>query len=206
MKKHSLTRAFCALAALAAILASAACGGGTGTSPTPTTPEPPVSAAPEASVTPEDTVPTENAEPAPGVDSLLQEILDTAGTGLEGEDALPMSFIDPVTAENCSKLGLTEADFALVEQAYTAVAGIISQAHEVALLYAPGHVPDVKGSIAEGYDSGKWLCVTPEKSAVTSSGDYILLTASRAATADALTEAFAEVIGPGETDVFYTSN
>ncbi|MDR2615598.1 MAG: hypothetical protein LBC28_03360 [Oscillospiraceae bacterium] len=206
------TRAIAALLSLAAIFALAACGGDAGTtqSPPPSAETSPADTTPETA-TPETATPeTPEAtdalsEPEQSVDSLLQEILDSAGAGLEGEDALPMSFLDPVTEENYGKLGLSESDFALVDTAYTAIAGIISQAHEVALLYAPGHAAELKDAIAAGYDSGKWVCVSPDKSAVIASGDYVLLAASRNATVDALVQAFRELVGDGEVNVFYTS-
>jgi hypothetical protein len=193
-----------ALLTAALLLSLAACGeAGTATpTPTPTPSEDVVTETPdEATLTPEtDTAQEAQEETA----ALLQELLDAASPALDGEDSLPMSFIDPITDENFSRLGITEGDFASVKAACTAIAGIGTIAHEVALVYAPGAAGEIKSAIAEGYDSNKWVCVHPQKSAVVASGDYVLLAASRGATVDALMAAFAEIVGPGEVDVFFT--
>ena len=54
-------------------------------------------------------------------------------------------------------------------------------------------VEAVKKEMLEGVDPRKWVCVTAEKTAITSCGNVILLIMAEAGTADKITEAFSKV-------------
>jgi hypothetical protein len=63
----------------------------------------------------------------------------------------------------------------------------------------------VKRLIAAGFDSGKWICVRPERSAVLESGNYVLLAVGGAESVEALLESFRALAGgtAGEANIFF---
>jgi hypothetical protein len=164
--------------------------------------------------TPPDEPETPTPEPpdvAPPVDvsALLDTIVAGANELLDENSRLGMTFVDPVTADNCQgRLGLTPEQFAeYVVGASTSNAAIMSIAHEVALIECADAdaAATVKSLVAKGFDSLQWICVYPERSVVVESGNYVLLAATRADFADAVTESFTAVMGgAGQPDTFYT--
>ncbi|MCL1828235.1 MAG: DUF4358 domain-containing protein [Oscillospiraceae bacterium] len=120
----------------------------------------------------------------------------------------PATFDSAITADNCKGLGLTSEEFdKYVSDAVLSTAAISTFAHEVALFSAkdPASALEIKKLIAANYDSNKWICVFPEKSCVTDSGNYVLLAVGRSEYIDALTAAFSELAGTtGEIDVFFS--
>jgi hypothetical protein len=141
---------------------------------------------------------------------LMASVLSGADALLDDESKLPMSFDSAADSENCQgRLGLTPEQLAqYVEDGVVSTAAIGSQAHEVALVKCKdaASAAEVKKLIAEGFDSGIWVCVFPERSFVVDSGSYVLLAATSAAAADALQQSFAALAGElvGEVKVFYT--
>jgi hypothetical protein len=160
------------------------------------------------------------AAKAPAVSDTLSgspaEIMESLRSGadalLSNEDKLPMSFDSPVDGETCQdRLGLTPEQLEqYVEDGVVLTAAIITHAHELALVKCKdaASAVEVKKLIADGFDSGKWICVFPEESFVMDSGSYVLLAATTAAAADALRQSFASLAGElvGEAKVFYTGS
>jgi|GEM_PF-4273268 len=104
-----------------------------------------------------------------------------------------------------------------VTAAFSSKAAIGSQAHEIILIKCKDadSAKEVKSLIKRdpdpdqkdgGYASKKWICVSPEESAVVDSGDYVLIAASTVAIVDATIDVFKSEMGDvGEVDVFYES-
>ena len=132
------------------------------------------------------------------VTEILASIEEKAKEILGEEAHYPMSFTDPVTAEEAQgMLGMTEGEFnQYIEEAVSSVALIATHAHQVSLVKTtPGNAAVVKDLIAAGYNSQKWICVFPDKSIVITSGDYVLLAVGREENADAVIEAFKALAG-----------
>ena len=115
-----------------------------------------------------------------------------------------------VTEENVtSMLGLTPEEFSeYVEQAHVSVGALSTSAHLVAIVkcHDSAAANHVKELIAQGFDSGRWVCVAPDESFAVEAGDYVLLVASREEGAAALKDAFGSMAGEliGNVDVFFT--
>jgi hypothetical protein len=145
-------------------------------------------------------------------EDILNQIIEEAGKALTDERPMPMSYVSEVTAETSQNaIGLSAADFdKYVTSASVATALIGSFAHEISLIQAKdaASVADIKKLITSdgGYNSMKWICVSPEQSCVIESGRYVLLAASRVDVVDAVVAAFTEAAGSvGERDIFFTS-
>jgi hypothetical protein len=140
---------------------------------------------------------------------ILAAVLDGANAALGDTDQLGASFEDEVTADSCQgMLGLTPEEFEqYVEGAYASNAAIITFAHEVALIKCKDFdaAAEVKRLAAAGFDSGKWICVSPDQGYVIDSGSYVLLVATSTKGADAIRQSFEEAAGGnvGEADVFF---
>jgi len=179
-------------------------------------------ATPETSAKPSQTPsPTPTATPSPtpkptepagnlsgSTSSILESILSKAASTLSGDDELPRSFTDPVSASNAKDtLGLTASQFTdNVADAYVSTAAIGSFAHQVALIKCndAAAAQVVKSAVASGFDSGKWICVFPEQSFVVDSGSYVLLVATTNVRADKLRAAFSSIAGTtGNVNTFY---
>ncbi|MDR1605136.1 MAG: DUF4358 domain-containing protein [Gracilibacteraceae bacterium] len=155
------------------------------------------------------------AQPAPPADTLTGELPEIiaaliAGANENLTEKLPQSFEDPVTAENCQgMLGLTPEQFSeYVTEAYVSNSALTTSAHEIALVKCldQAAAAEVKNLIAQGFDSGKWVCVMPDESSVIDSGSYVLLLSTAAQYADALTASFTALAADntGEKNVFYS--
>jgi hypothetical protein len=142
---------------------------------------------------------------------ILTSVLNGANELLDEQTQLGKSFEDVVTAENCQgMLGLSAEEFEQsVAEAYVSTAAVITSAHEVALIKCKDFESAslVKKQVAAGFDSNKWICVTPDQSFVIDSGSYVLLAATTNAHAEAIKQSFETVAGSnvGDADVFYTS-
>jgi hypothetical protein len=137
------------------------------------------------------------------------EVLETVLADAPEQPASVLSAA--LTADQAEQmLGLTADEFGqYVAEASAAQPMIGSFAFEVAVVKAndPAAAATVKDLVAQGFDSGKWICVFPEQSAVVVSGSYVLLAAAPAATVDAAVAAFSELAGGhvGAVDTFYTA-
>ena len=141
-------------------------------------------------------------------EDILASILSNADSQLAGENKLPNSFIDPVTADKAGNmLGLSPSQFnSDVAEAYVSVAAIITHAHQVALIKCndAAAAARVKAAVAAGFDSNKWVCAHPDQSFVIDSGSYVLLVAAKNVQAEKLLEAFTSLAGKtGSVNVFY---
>jgi hypothetical protein len=132
-------------------------------------------------------------------EEILQTILDEATASINEEFAIPATFTDPVTSENApGMLGMTPDDFvSFVDEATVATAAIATFAFQVAVIKANsvGEVGNIIELVMDGYDSGKWICVFPERSLVMGSGQYVLLAVGTVTQTDALVEAFRNEAG-----------
>jgi hypothetical protein len=154
------------------------------------------------------------AKPADTISGALPDVLGTVLAGaneLLGEgQGFGMSLDSEITAENSQgMLGLTPEQFGqYVTEAYASNAAIMSFAHEVALVKCQDAeaAAEVKQLIADGFDSKKWVCVTPDQSYVIDSGSYVLLVATTNEGGEALKQSFETVAqgNVGEIKVFYT--
>jgi len=102
-----------------------------------------------------------------------------------------------------------------VTAAFSSKAAIGAQAHEIILIQCKDNdsAKEVKKLIKRGpdpdqtdggYDSMKWICVSPEKSVVVESGSYVLIAASTAAIVDSTIDVFKSTAGGvGEVDMFF---
>ena len=130
---------------------------------------------------------------------LAQQLLDTAKNSINNKDAIPETFVDPITSENSpGMLGMTPDDFvSFVDEATSATGMLMTQAFQVAVVKCKD-IQDaelVDGMIRNGFDSGKWICVFPEQSLTMVSGSYVLLAVGSLTATDALAEAFGEAAG-----------
>jgi hypothetical protein len=143
------------------------------------------------------------------VPELLTQLHDLANDQLVGDDALPETFDDPVTAENCQGvMGLTPDELSeFVDEAYVQTAAISVDAHGIVLAKckSPEAAATVAKRIAANYDSGRWICVFPDTSWVVTSGSYVLLASTSSERSMALQRAFSEMTegSVGEINAFY---
>ncbi|GHU96480.1 hypothetical protein FACS1894208_11150 [Clostridia bacterium] len=197
MKKLTL----CLIIIAALTLSLTACTSSSDGGPNTASP-PPVSPTPTPAP-PQDTLKGTTAE-------ILEKIIADANKALGEDSAMPMSFTSEVTEETSEgNLGLTSDQFkSKVKSASVSTAAIGSFAHEIALVQCANaeDAAEVKGLIAKGFDSGKWICVFPDRSVVIDSVSYVLLVAAKDANIDAVVKAFTDEAGDnaGKLDVFYT--
>jgi hypothetical protein len=142
-------------------------------------------------------------------EDILAKIIDDATAALGENDAMPMTFIDPVAAENApGTIGLLQDDFvSYVDEATVATASISTFAFQAAVIKCKSadDAITVSGCIEGGYDSGKWICVFPEQSLVAVSGPYVLLAAGSERQTNELAAAFRKLAGEAASgpNVFY---
>ncbi|HWQ57802.1 MAG TPA: hypothetical protein VN540_02190 [Clostridia bacterium] len=177
-------------------------------------------AAPSATATPpvETTAPPQTTPPAtpaatpeatPGQSGLNGDTKDILASINEGANIDFSTFDEQITAETCqSYLGLTAEQLdEYVEDAYVSVAEMNVSAHLSALVKCndEASAEQVKQLIADGFDSGRWVCVRPDQSFVVDAGIYVFLVASYDETATALKDSFLAISGDaaGEVDVFF---
>lgn len=128
---------------------------------------------------------------------------------LEAVNMEMMTFEDPVSAETSQGfLGLTSEEFGeLVTDATISAGAITTNAHQIVVIKAtsPENASKVKELVAAGFDSGRWICVRPEQSAVVEAGSYVLLVVSSADTVSQTLSAWSELAGDiaGEANTFY---
>jgi hypothetical protein len=141
---------------------------------------------------------------------LLSKLFENTQAQMPAGNVLPAGLDDKITAENClGMLGLTPQQLEqYVEEATVSQAAITSIAHQVALVKckSSADAKTVKQLIADGFDSGRWICVFPEQSLVQESGSYVLLVASSKVNVEALKAGFSELAkgNVGTPVVFYT--
>ena len=128
----------------------------------------------------------------------------------DADSELPMMFDDAVTTETSQgMLGLTPDQFEqYISEATASTAAISTFAVQFALVKC-NDIPaaaEVKGLIAKGYDSSKWICVMPEQSMTVESGSYVLLAVGPAASVEAVLKSFTDAAGGnvGSPDVFFS--
>lgn len=210
----------CVVMALTFSILITGCNNGSeGDKPTPTpseqqSPTPTPDERPEESEKPEETPDLspgnggdgEPAEP-PKLEGSAKELLQGILAATDAE--LPMSFESDVTTETATGVGLTAEEFEeYVEEGQVSTAAINVSAHEVVMLKCKDAdaAVAVRALVASGYDSGKWICVRPDKSVAAQADVYVLLVASTEKTADALIDTFKTAAGDklGEVDEFFT--
>lgn len=139
-----------------------------------------------------------------GAAGVLTTLIDKSGHDFG------MTFEEQITAETCeSYLGLTAQQFEdYVTEAFANSAAISSVASLTAVIQCKSadDAKTVKGLIAAGFDTSRWVCVFPQQCFVVEFGEYVLLSAGTIEAAQALELAVADYAGDtaGETDVFYT--
>ena len=144
-------------------------------------------------------------------DTLSGSTADILSDVLEDVDVeLPMMFDDAVTAETSQgMLGLTPDQFEqYIAEATASTAAISTFAVQFALVKCtdiPAAV-EVKGLIAKGYDSSKWICVMPEQSMTVESGSYVLLAVGPTAAVEAVLKSFTDAArdNVGSLDIFFS--
>ncbi|MDR0862283.1 MAG: hypothetical protein LBN30_05880 [Oscillospiraceae bacterium] len=143
------------------------------------------------------------------VADILQALTDEANNILPEDSKMLGTFNDPVTADNSENAtGLTAEEFdKYVEEAYTAQAMIITSAHQVSLIKCKDFAAaaEVKKLVAN-FNTGKWICVIPDKATAIDSGTYVLLLVSSDEYTDAALAAFKTLAkdNTGEANTFYT--
>ncbi|MDR2654880.1 MAG: DUF4358 domain-containing protein [Oscillospiraceae bacterium] len=129
-----------------------------------------------------------------GTDEILKQIVDGANAAIPEGSGVGMTFDEAVAAENCQgMLGLSSDEFAqYVEDAYASTAALMTFAHEAALVKCKNiaDAAKVKELMINGFNSGRWVCVMPDKTYVIESGSYVFLVASKTVVADAFVESF----------------
>ena len=145
-------------------------------------------------------------------EDILNRVLDEAKKSLPDDKPMPESRVTEVTADTSQNaIGLSTDDFnKYVSSASIATALIGTFPHEIGVIQAKdaASAATIKKLISSdgGYNSLKWICVSPEESCVLESGSYVLLAASRADVVDAVVSAFTAAAGNvGERNVFFTS-
>ncbi|MDR0293269.1 MAG: DUF4358 domain-containing protein [Oscillospiraceae bacterium] len=124
-------------------------------------------------------------------EDVLNLVLDGIDASLPEDQKMPMSFSQPVTADDSQyTIGLSPDDFdKYVSEAVSSMATIGTHAHQIILIKAKSvqDAAEVKKLITSdgGYDPKKWVCVYPKKGVAVDSGSYVLLIAGEAAVADA---------------------
>jgi hypothetical protein len=143
-----------------------------------------------------DPTPAPQSELSGSASDVLEAVMARAQLLLaeEGEE-MPMSFVGVIEADTANSIGLTDAEFnQYVEEGSKSTAALITFAHEIVVLKCKSGAADtVVYLLSQGYDSGKWICVVPDVSFVSSSGDYVLLAASKTLTVSAVYEAFRQL-------------
>ena len=144
------------------------------------------------------------------VADILEMLISQTDPLLGDTDKMPMSFTNPVSADNAQNmLGLSPEQFdSNVTETCVSVAAIGTFAHQVALIKCndKAAAAEVKAWVAAGFDATKWICVFPEKCFAVDSGNYVLMAATTAVRCDKLLEAFASMAGTtGKVDTFFSS-
>ncbi|MCL2671023.1 MAG: hypothetical protein FWF10_03190 [Clostridiales bacterium] len=142
-------------------------------------------------------------------DEIMAALMLKAAAYVTSEYGLPATFNDSVTAATAQgALGLSADDFEQYIESATANKGmIITTAHLVTLakLKDPADAKTVMKLVAEGFDSGQWICVFPDESLVIASGPYLLLIASKTDWSNAVLTAFKELAGEyTKANTFYS--
>jgi glucose/arabinose dehydrogenase len=142
--------------------------------------------------------------------SLFEKIIADANALLDESEKMGPPYINPVTSDDClPMLGLEPEDFSGdVDEAYVSNAAIMTIAHEIALIKCSDAdaAARVKRLIASGFNSGRWICVFPDRSLVIEAGEYVMLAATGASISEALVNSFVSNLGGAadDADVFYT--
>ncbi|MDR0822094.1 MAG: DUF4358 domain-containing protein [Oscillospiraceae bacterium] len=145
-----------------------------------------------------------------GTAEVLDKLITAAGTKLDEDNALPMAFTDPVSGDNSKNAtGLDTDQFnKYVAEATVSTGAMMTMPHQIAVIKCKDEAAakEVKALVASGFDSNKWICVIPDKSAVTASGEYVLLVVGRNEASAAVLSAFADLTGVSadKANVFFT--
>jgi len=155
---------------------------------------------------------TDGGDPGDGGQAFAgtaEEILGKVLEGVDGETHMPMVMGIDINPENVrNTTGLSEGDFdRLVLEAYASTGALITTAHLLVLFRCrdAGAASEAKALIADGFDSGRWICVYPDVSMVIEAGDCVILISSKQDIAEAVSAAFVDAAGgsAGESLVFY---
>ncbi|OQA73890.1 MAG: hypothetical protein BWY35_00138 [Firmicutes bacterium ADurb.Bin248] len=197
--KRQILIALALLAAFAALVS-----GCKPASPAPTATPPAVTTAP-----PMETLAPATPSPTPVQSGLAGDTKDILAAVNEGANIDFETFDEQITAETCqSYLGLTPEQLSeYAEDAYVSMAAMNVSAHLTALVKCKdaASAAEVKSLVAKGFDSGRWVCVRPDRCLVVEAGSYVFLIASYDEIATALEDAFRALAGDaaGEADVFF---
>lgn len=148
-------------------------------------------------------------KPKDTIEGATSDVIDSVISGSGIDFGALMS--SEVTSDNCVDLtGLTAEQFAAnIESATASTAMINVNAHLVVVLKAKdaAAATTAKDLIAKGFNSLRWICVTPDKSLVVESGSYILLVASNTEAADGIVKGFKALAGDniGSVNTFFTA-
>jgi len=132
-------------------------------------------------------------------DEIMVALMEKAAGYVTDKYGLPATFNDPVTAATAQGLfGLSAEEFdTYIESAISNKGMLLTTAHIVTLakLKDAADYKTVMNLVAEGFDSGQWICVFPDESLVIASGPYVLLIASKTDWSNAVLTAFKEMAG-----------
>lgn len=180
-------------------------------------PSPEVSPSPAVSSSPE-TSPTVSVTPSADVSAgglegdviiALSALVEQARGKLSGDNALPNSFEEALTAEKSQiMLGLTPEQLTTYADEAAVSQSMFGFGYMSALVKCKdaAAAKEVKKLIAENFDEAAiWICAIPEECSVVDYEQYVLLGVAPVATCTALREAFAGMADGalGETDRFY---
>jgi len=148
--------------------------------------------------------------------AIIEKLVEDSKSAVESDgESYYMSMTFEITADTCrGYVGFSADNFdKYVIAAASSKAAIGSQAHEIILIQCKDDnaAKEVKELVERksdetdgGYDSMKWVCVWPMKTAVVESGSYVLIAASKDFIVDAAIDTFRSMAGDiGEVDVIY---
>lgn len=122
--------------------------------------------------------------------SVINQMYSAVELDAETKESFSYHMIEAVTADTAEYvLGTTELEYA--EAAY-AMPMMSAVAYQLILVRVDesADVEAAKTALDEAFDEGKWVCVMPEKVAVTNVGNVIMLVAGTEQVVDALQVAF----------------
>ncbi|MDR0916910.1 MAG: DUF4358 domain-containing protein [Oscillospiraceae bacterium] len=137
-------------------------------------------------------------------------------TATLGEDNYPFSETLPLVSADSSNenapnyIGLTQEQITqYVAESCISSALFSTSPHQVLIVKckSAADTSAVATAIASGFDSGRWICVIPDRSETVVVGEYVFLLVSKNATVDALESSLKTVTGDDalKFNVFFTA-